>query len=238
MPASPDQIRGALAVVTTAAATEVRAVAQQAAPAPEDIRNALFATTPLIVTEYGNAAATLAGDWFLDLRDEAGVPGFFDPEPVVSATTADIDAMVARTTEALYDFQRDADRIAAEIEAEVQEALAQLEAEIAREVAAGFRDTMTNAADEDPEAAGWRRFAQASGCKMCQMLAARGAIYTETSVRFAAHTNCSCVVGPSWDQDAPRADVMQYMASKRRRTPTERAALRKYLNENYADAPG
>jgi hypothetical protein len=31
---------------------------------------------------------------------------------------------------------------------------------------------------------------------------------------------------------------MQYMASKKRRTPQQQAALREYLNTNYSEFPG
>lgn len=232
---SPDLIRRDLAVITGAAQADIRAVAAAAPEDPAALRAALFAATPLIVTEYAEGAAALALDWFEELRFEAGVTTPFRPAPFVNITEDDIAAVVARTTESLYDLQRGIEQ---EIEEAFAESMAALEAEMQKEVASGFRDTITENAEADPAAVGWARFARGDGCKFCQMLAHRGAVYTRATARFAAHTNCHCVAGPAFDADAPRADVMQYVASQRERTEAQRKALRAYLNKNFPDAPG
>lgn len=235
MATPPDLVRRALLVVTAAAQDEIRSVSQAAVNDPEEWRALLFAAAPLIVAEYGPAASTLALDWFEEIRAEAN-PGIgYTPIPQLLVTDEDVAAMVARVTEDLQTLEQ---RIADEAEqlmAEVTEALA---AEVQKDVAAGFWDTMTHNAAQDPASRGWQRFSRDAGCKFCLMLAGRGAVYTKSSVRFAAHTNCHCVVGPSYDPDAPQADVMQCVASKRTRTEKERAELRAYLTENFPDAPG
>jgi hypothetical protein len=67
------------------------------------------------------------------------------------------------------------------------------------------------------------------------MLADRGAVYSDETARFAAHPACKCTAQPVFSsQDyGDEASVMQYMASKARRTPQQQATLRDYLNANY-----
>lgn len=233
MATSPSRIRRALRLLTGAAVREIRAVGSSSAR-PDEVRAALFEVAPLVVATYAEGSAALAVDWFEEIREEANPPRPFSPRLVVPEPE-DLDGIVARTTEPLYDVSRGARD---DVETALAKSLADLEGEIQREVAAALRETMTVNADEDPDARGWQRFAQPDGCKFCLMLAANGAVYTKSSVRFAAHTNCSCVVGPSYDANAPQADVIQYVASRRTRTPAQRARVRDYLNQNYPDARG
>jgi len=97
-----------------------------------------------------------------------------------------------------------------------------------------YRDTILENRKRDPSAVGWRRITN-GGCKLCRMLADRGAIFMDTTARFAAHTNCKCTAQPvfSTGDYGEEASVMQYMASQKRSTPTSRARLREYLNTNY-----
>ena len=233
--ATPEQVRTALTVVTAAAAADLRTVAEQTQQDASAIRASLFAATPLIVSDYAEGSAALALDWYDELRDAARAFTAFTPQPLVLVTDDDVSAAVAVSTDSLYEIERGLER---DFEEAFQESLALVEAEVQKFVASGFRDTMTENTVQDPDAVGWQRFARPDGCKFCLMLAARGAVFTEATANFAAHTNCHCVVGPSFDPDAPQADVMQYVASKKQRTEKERAALRDYLNENFPDAPG
>jgi hypothetical protein len=194
----------------------------------------MFAVAPLVVAEYAPGSATLALDWFEEIR-ESSIGTGYRPTPRLNVTDDDVAASVASITESLADIEReiqaDADRLIAQLTAD-------LEAQVQKQVAAGFWDTITENADDDPDAVGWQRFARGGACKFCVMLAGRGAVYTKTTVNFAAHTTCHCVAGPSYDPNAPRASVMQYLGSKRSRTEKERADLRAYLNDNFPDAPG
>lgn len=240
-------VRGGLLTITRAAKADIEAVARAAGQDdPAETRAALFAAAPLVVAEYNTGAALLAVDWYDELRDAAGVDTSFRPEPFVAITDDEVAAMVARTTESLYEIQRGIER---EIEEAFAESLVQIQAETERIIAEAFRKTVTENADRDPEAVGWRRFARPEACKFCLMLAARGAVYTKETARFAAHGaytngkrtggNCRCIAGPefstaNWSEATP----MQYVASSETRTPEQRATLRAYLNKNYPDAPG
>lgn len=235
MATAPEQVRTGLLAVTAAAQAEVQAVAQAAPEDPAAWRATLFAAAPLIVSEYAPAAATLSLDWFEEIREEAAAPSIYVPTPRIRITEDDISAAVARATESLHEIERD---LMDEVDRLMAESLAKVESELQKQVASGFWDTVVENAAEDPDATGWQRFAKPGACKFCVMTAARGAVYRASTARFAAHTDCHCVAGPAYDPDAPRADVMQYVAAQRKRTPRQRAALRAYLNENFPDAPG
>lgn len=195
----------------------------------------MFAAVPLVVSEYAPASAALSLDWFEEIRDESGATQRFVPTARLNVTDDDVSAAIAAITRDAIDLER---LIADEAAQLIADLSAELEAAVQKDIAAGFWDTVTENSDEDPDAVGWQRFAKPGACKFCVMLAGRGAVYTEHTVNFAAHTSCHCVVAPSYDPDAPRADVMQYLGSKRQRTEQERAALRDYLNHNFPDAPG
>ena len=63
------------------------------------------------------------------------------------------------------------------------------------------------------------------------MLASRGAVYKEETAHFASHTHCHCTASPVFrgGDAGPEANVVQYVASKRRPTARDRARVREYL---------
>lgn len=126
------------------------------------------------------------------------------------------------------------------VRAAYAESLAALEAEIDRSINEALRETVTENTRRDPAADGWRREVGSNeACKFCRFLARDGAVYSGAAVRFAAHTHCGCAAVPSFTgQGGRRASVLQYVASKRTRTPAERARLREHLNANFATARG
>jgi hypothetical protein len=67
------------------------------------------------------------------------------------------------------------------------------------------------------------------------MLADRGAVYKESTARFASHPNCFCSAQPVFGENdtGEEASVIQYIASRRSRTPEQRAVLRDYLAANF-----
>ena len=245
---APSRVRAALQVVTGAAGADVRQVVAQApAEEPEMVRAALFAAAPLIVSDYSDGAAALALDWFEEIRDEARPRRPFTPTPIRLVTDDDVAAMIARDSEALL---REIENPTGDLATAIDESMRLIQAEIENEIAAAFRDTITENAVEDSDAVGWRRFARPGACKLCRMLADRGAVYTESTARFAAHGavmggnrkggNCMCIAGPAYGGKETWAEAtpMQYLASRRQRSAADRERLREYLNENFPEAPG
>lgn len=229
MATPPSDVRGSLVLVTGAAAAEVAAIAREASGEP---LSALLAAVPGIVDYYLDGAAELALQWFEELREESGAAGRFSPEPV---------------TPLYVDSLRDEMRAIAErVEAEVEQGIAELMAEQAalvteEAVARGFRASILENVNRDPEAVGWRRFARPGACGFCKMLAERGAVYVAETARFAAHGavmaggrkggNCMCIAGPAFqaEGDWEKATPLQYVASKAKRTETESKRVREYL---------
>lgn len=240
---TPSQVRSILLRLSRRAKADIQAVATSSQD-PATVRAALFAATPLIISEYSDGSSALALEWYDELRDAAAPDTAFTPRPLTLVTDDDVAAIVAKTTESLREG------IDREIEEAIAESARLLEEQAEQLVAQAFRDTMTGNVQADPSAVGWRRFARPGACKFCLMLAAKGAVYTEATARFAAHGattngkatggNCMCIAGPEFGGEDVWAEAtpMQYVASKRKRTDKERAALRAYLNRTFPDAPG
>lgn len=254
MSTPPDDIRRGLQVVTAASVAELQAVAAaNATTDPAAARAALFVAAPVVVGYYADAAAALSLDWYDELRDLASLVTPFAPEPVTIVREDYIRKAVAKATEPLWlldnsdaletltrQFETGLTTAAADLEslldAATKESLARLEPIIQKEVAAGFWNTTVENTRRDPEAVGWRRHAREGACRFCRHLASKGAIFKKDTVDFAAHLNCYCTVSPVFNgEDGPEADVMQYVASQRKRTAAEKKRLREYLAKKYPD---
>jgi hypothetical protein len=230
---SPEAVRAQLAVATTAASAEV--VNAVAGVALERQVQAALTATQLIVPAYYDAAGSLAVAWYDERRDESSPSTSYSPTIIGDPETDWIEREVEK-------FRDD---MAADLEIETQRMLDEAVRLAEKEIARGFRQTITVNAVADPDAAGWKRHARPEACKFCLMLEGKGAVYVRETATFAAHTSCHCIAGPEfggkeiWAEATP----MQYAASSRR-APTEEAQaernakLRAYLNENYPDAPG
>ena len=183
-------------------------------------RSEILATAPEVIAYYSLGAAALAADLYEDERDLAPVRRLYVAEPIIPERGEKIGRALAWATA-------------------VEEAADRLAEVIPIEVARSFRQTILTNSDRDPESVGWQRVAGPKACKMCRMLADRGAVYKRATARFAAHSSCRCTAQPVFDgQPGEEASVMQYMASQRTRTKKDQARLRTYLNTHYPDAHG
>jgi hypothetical protein len=200
MATPPEAVRTQLAVVTTAAATDLATTAAQATP--ERSVSTLLNALPLIVPSYYDAAGALAVAWYDERRDESRPTTVYAPNVIGDPATDWIEREVAK-------FQQ---TIEADMEGELQRILDEATRLAEKEVARGFRDSVTGNVRMDEEA----------------------------TANFAAHTDCHCAARPEFrnGEHGPEASVEQYLASTKNRTAKQRKRLREYLNENYPDAPG
>lgn len=213
----PEETRRALQVITGAAVTTASGLIS--VENPDQTRAALLEAAPPIVAFYSDGSSALAADHYDDLRDAAQVTSRFRAEPIVEVRDDKIRTGVLWATEPLFLDEPD-DVLAASRLAEI----------VQYETARSFHDTITTNTKRDPAAAGWQRHTSGSGCKFCRMLSGRGAVYRADTARFASHPNCSCTASPVFDGDAgPPASVMQYVASLKRRSPSQQRALREFL---------
>lgn len=218
---SPAESRVALQLVTGAAVTAATQFLGTLS-GPGDVQRAdLFDAVPALVGYYADGSSALAADFYDDERDAAAARGRFTAEPVVADRTEKLYRAIAWAARPLVDPSDDGD---------VPGRLAEV---VQLETARPYRDTILTNRQRDPQAAGWRRVAS-GGCNFCQMLAGRGAVYRESSVRFASHPSCHCTAQPVFKgQPGEEADVIQYTASKRRTTAADRQRVRDYLAKNY-----
>lgn len=173
--------------------------------------NALLNYVPLLTQQFGELAATLAMDWFEELRldaIDAGQIAAIGRATSYEAVRTDPVILTVSAASASY-WQH---RLATD---GPDAAVAGLKDGAMRAVRQSGREAITQNTDRDPAARGWQRLTRAGACRFCRALASRGGVYTRASVRFAAHgPKCNCVAAPTWNQDAPEADPFVYVASQ------------------------
>lgn len=234
MATAPETVRAELQIVMTAALADL--AAEVAGTPLDQLLDATFDALGFIVPQYYDAAGSLAVDWYEELREEARPSALYTPSIIGDPATDWIE--------------REAEKYRRQVDASIEAEMAALVADVNRlaekEVARGFRDSITGNTRQDTEAIGWSRVTRAGACKFCQMLAGKGSVYrSESTAIFAAHGNCHCAARPEFrgGDHGPEADVIQYVASSRRARDDKvqaarNAKVREYLNANYPDARG
>lgn len=215
--------KSALQLVTSAAVSAAVTALNRLTGPPQEQRAVLLEAVPGLITYYSEGSSALAADFYDDERERAAPPKLYLAEPVIEDRTVKIRRAVAWAADPLFGDEPDLG------------ASAQRLADVVNlETARPYRDTILTNRKRDPSAVGWRRVTN-GGCKMCRMLADRGAVFMDTTATFAAHTNCKCTAQPvfSTDDYGEEANVMQYVASRRKRTSEQQEALREYLRINY-----
>jgi hypothetical protein len=157
------------------------AVTWRGVDAPELAEAALRDVLPGLVDAYGAAAASVAADWYDDLRDEREVRGRFRAIPASIAETG---------TQALIGW-------AAAEATDLAAFKTLVEGGTQRRIANFARLTVTGSSVADPQARGWARTG-VGDCDFCRMLIGRGAVYSESTVEFQAHDHCGCGAEPAW----------------------------------------
>lgn len=224
---SPAESRAVLQLVTAAAVDAATQILKITAD-PAGARTAALDMVPALIAYYQDGSSALAADFYDQEREQAAAAGRYAAEPIVVDRMEKIGRAVAWATAPLVDPTDLGDP---------GERLAEV---VQLETARPYRDTIRTNVHRDPAAVGWERVASGSGCKMCRMLADRGAVYKQETANFATHGHCHCTARPVFEgqKAGPEANVMQYTASKRRHTQKDRETLRNYLNEHFPDARG
>lgn len=224
--ATPQQTRRALNLVADSATATALQLLSSTSGSPEQRRLDLLGGVPEVIGYYQEGTAALAADYYDAERDTANVSGSYTARLVIADRAEKIRNATVWAAQPLFDGD---DVTASSRLAEV----------VQLESARPFRDTITGNSADDEKAIGWKRIS-AGGCKMCAMLAARGAVYKESTARFATHPHCHCSAAPVFvgGDESEEASALQYIASKRSRSPKQRAQLRAYLNENFAHIHG
>ncbi|HET8586245.1 MAG TPA: hypothetical protein VFM74_00065 [Candidatus Limnocylindria bacterium] len=173
---------------------------------------ALHDLLPEIVREYGALGGALAAEWYDQQREKAVVRGRFVAVPIEPAD---------RGAHALVGWALDTATDDATLKTLILGG-------VQRRVADHVRHTVMDSSVADPAARGWQRVGN-GGCTngFCDMLIARGAVYSEATADFAAHDHCQCSAVPAWTNE-PKP-VKPYTPTSRNITDADRANLREYL---------
>ena len=150
----------------------------------EAAREGLMDVLPQLVSIYGAAAATLASDYYDELRDAAEVGGSFRAIPAVPAGVERTDVLARFAVGPLFQASQD-----------WASALVLAQGGLQRTIANADRLTVTGSSVQDRRARGWRRTGKGD-CEFCSMLLSRGAVYTEATADFRAHDHCGCAAEP------------------------------------------
>lgn len=226
---SPRETRAVLERLTDEAVGTSLDLFSRLRGAPAARRLALLDGLPDAIDYYAEGSAALAADFYEEERELAGVREAFAAELVIADRTVKTRRAIAWSTQPLFD-----DGSAEAIEAGLLTTSSRLAEVIHLDVARPFRDTITTNRQNDPAAVGWRRITN-GGCGFCRMLADRGAVYRDVTARFAAHKRCRCTAQPVFKTSDPgvEASVMQYKASRRSKSPEQRAQLNAYIAEYF-----
>ncbi len=192
---------------------------------PTERRAALLDDIPDAIGYYSDGSAALAADYYEEERELANPSTALTASLALPDRTVKQRRAVAWATDPLFLDEPD--------EALVGARLAQV---VQLHTASPYRQTILDNWRRDDFCIGWRRITR-GGCRFCRMLADRGAVYREATAQFAAHESCSCTAQAVFRGQDPgeEASVMQYMASKRNRTPEQRARIREYLDSFYPE---
>lgn len=216
--ATPQEYKTQLTLLGDDAEDTARWMIDRTSGSFESRRLQLLDTVPEVTAFYSEGSAAIAADAYMDAR--VGVPGAFAAAPVVLDRTVKIRRGVAWAADplSLGDFEAASARFAKLVRSEMTRP---------------YRDTTLINGQNDGKFVGYKRIARAASCGFCKALAARGAVYRKDTVYFAAHDDCQCTTAAAFvnQPHGPEANVMQYMATKRRRTPAEKALINDWASQ-------
>lgn len=169
---------------------------------PELARDMLIEHVPRLVAAYGDVAATVAADWYDELRAQEVAVGRFRAQLASGVPTEWVQERVKFGVAPLWTPNPD-------------QALLFITNATKGYVTQQLGNTVAGSIKADPQGVGWQRIPNSGACKFCLMLADRGGVYKKGTARFSAHAGCMCSARPSWDQNAREVSVNAYIASER-----------------------
>lgn len=167
---------------------------------------------PAIVTEYGAAGGAMAAEWYDQQREKVGAKGRFAALPL-DGDDRGIQSLIGWALKTATDDASLASLVAGGTQ---------------RRIADHVRYTVTRNSARDKAARGWQRVGVGS-CKdgFCDMLIARGAVYSEATADFAAHDNCKCSATPAWGGEP--LPVKPYTPTLRNVSDADRSRVREFI---------
>lgn len=153
-----------------------------------DILTVLQAAVPEIVGQHAEAAAMVSAQWYEELLPEAD----FVAAPVIDLPLERLDGTIRWALYAPGD-STPIDRLAGSSKRMVFDA---------------SRTTIIENAKT--EGVRWSRYASATACEFCRVLATRGSVYSSRQKALKGHDHCRCVAVPERDDYEPPDYVQQW----------------------------
>ena len=182
----------------------------------------MWEVIPGTVDQWALASSAVAADWYDAERDQANIDGTFRAivEPLADLGTS---ALVGWATEPLRQAVPDLAAVKYRTVSGVQ-----------KRVTNSANYTITGSSKADPQARGWMRKTSAGACNFCKMVASRGAVFSEKTVRFACHDECTCRAVPAWSGRElpvkPYEPSLRYEGMTDAEAAKERAKLNRSAN--------
>ena len=192
------------------------------------IKDALRELVPVIAQDYGDAAASLALDYYEMAREAAEIPGFVSLPDAAKVNNEAVDSSIRWSLRHVTGELPSLELLSTELGASISRKVLDVDAE-----------TIRFASVKDKRSIGWSRLTDGNACEFCQMLADRGGVYTGATVRFASHDHCGCTAMPLFNNETNYRPVstLAFQASQRRLSDPQRSAMktrvREYLAANY-----
>lgn len=163
-----------------------------------------------VVTEYGDASASLAAEFYDEQRAAAGANESFTVPLADSSQREQTETVLRWATHDVWPLDAEAEMRRRPLDVRVDEAERQAVAVTQKLVADQGRETVRRAVREDREATGYARAAALGACAFCRLMASRGAVYAtaesagrDANDRFSGdasvakfHDNCHCAIIP------------------------------------------
>jgi hypothetical protein len=163
---------------------------------PDAVQLALFDFVPALIAEYGDIAASVAADWYDEMRSAEGVPGSFRAPLAPLVPDEQVNARLGFATRAGGPlWLGDSATLTAFVGMMANEYALQ-----------PGRDTVIQAARKEKIA--YARVPEPGACKFCLMLASRGFVYSKDTAGESRkfHGKCRCNIMPSWDETRARVE--------------------------------
>lgn len=194
-------------------------------------RDLLLEAVPLLVAAYGEVAATVAADFYDEMRDVSRVPGRFTAVPVAALNVDDLLGQVRWSVGPLYSGNPDPAAALGRLSQKVDEFTLQ-----------PGRDTIARNTHRDPAGPRWARVPVGKTCAFCLVAASRGATYhSEETAARKFHGQCDCTATPFWPKDPypegynPDALLQQYQDA---RDAADSGRLKPILSELRSQTDG
>lgn len=245
---SPPPLKEAVAAVTAEAVTELDPVWHLH---PGDVSKALFDVLPHLVDRWALASASVAADWYDELRATNAIRGRFTAivppldnlgaealagwgsQPLKQTDLNLVPLKKIQPIKTISDLSEpvhlDEPNPDGTLSA-LDSSRLRVEGGLQKRIVNAANVTVTGSAVADPHARGWMRRTQPGACGFCLLVASRGGVYTKATATFACHEHCYCEAVPAWGGQALPVDP--YKPSSKQSSPADRARVRQWIKDN------